>query len=56
MHEFSQIFLKKLEIGLYPEFLSSETCMFGPQICKLGLGTQTCILCPTIATTLQSNP
>ena len=45
--ESSPIFVKKLEIRLYPEFLSTQTCTFSPQICTLG--TQTCTLYSTIA-------
>ena len=46
-NESSLIFVMKLEIRLHPEFLSTQTCTFGPQICTLG--SQTCTLCFTIA-------
>ena len=48
--ESSPIFVKKLKIRLYPEFLSSQKCTFGPQICTLG--TQTCTLCSRIASNI----
>ena len=40
-YDSSPIFVKTLEIRLYP-----ETCIFGSQICTLG--TQTCTLCSTV--------
>ena len=46
----SPIFVMKLEIRLYPEFLSTQTCTFGPQICTLG--TQTYTLCSRIASNI----
>ena len=44
------VFFKKLEIKLYPEFLSAQACTFGPKICTLS--TRTCTLCSTIASDL----
>ena len=49
-YEYSPIFVKKLKIRFYPEFLSNQICTFGPQICTLG--TQTCTLCSTIASNI----
>ena len=46
-YESSPIFVKKLEIKLYPEFLSTRTCTCGPQICSLS--ARTCTLWSTIA-------
>ena len=39
-YKFSPIFVKKLEIRLSPDFLRIQTCLFVPQICKLGTQTQ----------------
>ena len=49
-YESSPIFVKKLNIRLYPEFLSNQIRTFGPQI--RSLGTQTCTLCSTIASNI----
>ena len=49
-YESSPIFAKKLEIRLYPKFLSTQTCTFVSQICTLR--TQTCKLCSTIASNI----
>ena len=46
-YESSPIFVTKLEVRLYPEFLNTQTCTFGPQICTLS--TLTCTFCSTIA-------
>ena len=46
-YESSPIFVTKLEVRLYPEFLNTQTCTFGLQICTLS--TRTCIFCSTIA-------
>ena len=46
-YESSPIFVTKLEVRLYPEFLNTQTCKFGPQTCTLS--TQTCTFCSTIA-------
>ena len=46
-NESSLIFVMKIEIRLHLEFLTTQTCTFGPQICTLG--TQTCTLCFRIA-------
>ena len=49
-YESSPIFVKKLNIRLYPEFLSNQIRTFGAQI--RSLGTQTCTLCSTIASNI----
>ena len=48
-YESSPIFVTKLEVRLYPEFLNTQfqTCTFGLQICTLS--TRTCTFCSTIA-------
>ena len=46
-YESSPIFVTKLEVRLYPEFLNTQTCTFGLQICTLN--TRTCTFCSTIA-------
>ena len=34
-YESSPIFVTKLEVRLYPEFLNTQTCTFGLQICTI---------------------
>ena len=46
-YESSPVFVTKLDIRLYPEFLNTQTCTFRPQICTLS--TRTCTFCSTIA-------
>ena len=46
-YESSPIFVTKLEVRLYPEFLNTQTCTFGPRICTLS--TRTGTFCSTIA-------
>ena len=52
-YESSPIFVKKLGIRQYPEFLSTQTCTFGAQICTCTcVSTRTRTLCPTIASNI----
>ena len=49
-YESSPIFVMKLEIRLYPKFLTTQTCTFDPQICTLN--TRLCTLCFMIASNI----
>ena len=46
-YESSPIVKTHYEVRLYPEFLNTQTCTFGLQICTLS--TRTCTFCSTIA-------
>ena len=52
-YESSPIFVTKLEIRLYPEFLNTQICTFGPQICTLS--TRTSTFCSTIASDFSAS-